>query len=101
MPDHIQVQDGTTDFATYAIKEVTTGGDAYGRLRVSTGDALIVSRFSIPGRHEANPEDHWAHAYIRITKEDTDHKLRFLTGGLEHIESTVQTACEIPKRRRD
>ena len=60
MPEHIQIQDGTIDFATYAIKDVTTGSDAYGRLRAPTGDALVVSRLSLSERPDATPNDHWA-----------------------------------------
>ena len=101
VPDHIQVRDGLTDFATYAIKEVTLGCDAYDRLRVSPGDAPIASRFGIPERHKDNPEYHWAYAYIRITQEDTNTKLGFLTAGSMYLEATLQTACELSKVRSD
>ena len=46
-------------------------------------------------------EYHWAYAYIRSTQEDANTKLRFLTGGSEHLGSTVQTACELSKLRKD
>ena len=94
VPEHIEVRSGYTDFATYATADVTQGCHVYRRLRVSAGDALIVTRFGIRDERKNDSEYRWACAYIRLT-EDIEFKKGYMQSVHSHVASALCAAADL------
>ena len=98
IPGHIERKHGETNFATYATSDITHGCEVHQRLRVSTGDALHVTRL---GMNEKDPAYHWARVTIIRTKIDIDATQRTMTRAERCWMSTLSATNEAITTRRN